>query len=59
MRSIESDEDSAIQDFDYRVGNWNWYKCEHCCSEERENDWLCCHEVQYISNEIYYGKKMY
>ena len=58
MRAIESDGDGVIQDFNYRVGNLNWYKCEHCHSEERENDCLCCREVQSISDEIFMVKKV-
>ena len=40
------------------VGNLNWYKCEHCRSEERENDCLCCLKVQSISDEIFDGEKV-
>ena len=59
MRSTESDGDGAIQDFDYRVGNLNWYKCEHCRSEERRMTvYVAARFNISVTRKIFYGKKV-
>ena len=40
---------------DIRIGNVNWCKCRCCKKEVREIDYLCCREVDAISDEKFKG----
>ena len=54
-KETEHSHASAADLSDIRIGNVSWCKYGHCKKEAREIDFLCCREVDTLSDEKFEG----
>ena len=54
-KETEHSHASAVDLSGIRIGNVSWCKYGHCKKEAREIDFLCCREVDTLSDEKFEG----